>query len=171
MNRSKDLKGLFKSYMENKNKPNYNKPSVPIVDHRGNYSRTYNKEIPLLVNKASDTSTYESQKELHIYFYEFSDVCRAPRAFYTMEAFVDFMRTCGIYTQLYEREIISHLGTCYVSCYGGTTNLCLRSTYANLLKAMNEHDKMSKSIKNSIKAPTVIHEKENVDSRSENWVG
>ena len=77
---------------------------------------------------------------VRIYFYEWSDLNKAPRTFYQLDAFDNFLKTSGIYMEFYQREIIKNLGTVYITCYTGTKNLNIRSTYKNLLDALREHD-------------------------------
>ena len=118
-NISKDLKGLFKEYMQNKNKP---------------YT-TYNS------NSHREPIVFATS--IKVFFYEWSDVSRAPRAFYTMEAFESYLKTCGIYIQLYEKDIITNLGECFITCYKGKKQLCIRSTYKHLFDTITENEKIT----------------------------
>ena len=67
------------------------------------------------------------------------------------EAIESFMESEG-----YQREIIKNLGTVYITCYTGTKNLNIRSTYKNLLDALREHD--AKRLVPKIQQPKLIFE-------------
>lgn len=122
MNIRNELRGLFKEYIINKSKP---KPYTPSTSYRE----------PIIFGNS-----------VKIYFYEFSNVCSAPRSFYTLEAFTTFLsNTCKIYLALYQQEIIRNLGEVYISCYRGKRELCIRSSYKKLLETMNQHDRVEAS--------------------------
>lgn len=115
-----NLRGLFKEYMINKNKPT---ESSNI--HQG---------------------SFQFSESINIHFYEWSDVCRPPRNFDSLNSFLSYLSDCGIYTKLYERDIITNLGETFISCYRGKRELCIRSSYKSLLNAMNEHDRLQTEI-------------------------
>lgn len=122
MNISKDLKGLFKEYMINKNKP--------ITTNTTSYR-----------NPKSYKNILPEDDEIKVWFYEWSNVTSTPTLFYIMESFEDFLKRSNIYLQLYEKDIIVNLGEVYVSCYRGTHRLCIRSSYKKLLDSMNDFDR------------------------------
>jgi hypothetical protein len=126
MNRSKDLRDLFRQSLINERKR-------PTTTYRSPY---YSGSYPSQYCEGE----IQFSKEVRIYFYEWSDVNRQPRCFNQLEAFENFLKSSGIYMQLYQREIIQNLGTVYVTCYTGTKNLNLRGSYNNLLNSMKEHD-------------------------------
>lgn len=142
-NISNELRGLFKEYMVNKNKP-----VIPSTTASGN----------------REGILFSTSVKVH--FYEWSNVTSVPRTFYSISAFDTYLKGCGIYTQLYERDIIVNLGECFVSCYRGKKQLCIRATYKHLLETMNEHDRLQtaidqhklQEIKNGSKAPMCINE-------------
>jgi len=133
MNRSKDLRDLFRQSLINERK----QPTT--TTYRSPY---YGDSYPSGVHRIPSYCEGEIQfsKEIRIYFYEWSDVKRQPRCFYQLEAFENFLKSSGIYMQLYQREIIRNLGTVYVACYTGTKNLNFRASYNNLLESMKKHD-------------------------------
>lgn len=131
MNRSKDLRALFRQSLineRNRPKPNYNRSS-PMYGGNTNYMGGVHR-IP---GQYADNA-------VRIYFYEWSDPSKAPRTFYQLDAFDNFLKTSGIFMEFYQKEIIKNLGTVYVTCYTGTKNLNIRGTYGNLLDALHEHD-------------------------------
>lgn len=123
-NISNNLRGLFKEYMINKNKPVVT-PYQPVNNHR-------------------EGIVFSTSVKVH--FYEWSDATSVPRTFYTIEAFDTYLKGCGIYAQLYEKDIIVNLGESFISCYRGKKTLCIRATYKHLLETMNEHDRMQTAI-------------------------
>ena len=142
MNRSKDLRNLFRQSLINERKRPTTTYRSPY--YGGNYHSQYREGV------------IQFSKEVRIYFYEWSDVNRQPRCFYQLEAFENFLKSSGIYMQLYQREIIQNLGTVYAACYTGTKNLNLRGSYKNLLDSMNKHD-ASKLLSNmDNKTPKVL---------------
>lgn len=141
MNRSKDLRDLFRQSLINERKR-------PTTYH----SPYYGNRLPSQYREGE----IQFSKEIRIYFYEWSDVSRQPRCFYQLEAFENFLKSSGIYIQLYQREIIKNLGTTYATCYTGTKNLNLRGSYKNLLNSMKEHE-ASKLLSNMTnKTPKVL---------------
>jgi len=149
MNRSKDLRDLFRQSLINERKR-------PTTTYRSPY---YGGSYPSSVHRIPGQyreGEIQFSKEVRIYFYEWSDVNRQPRCFYQLEAFENFLKSSGIYLQLYQREIIQNLGTVYAACYTGTKNLNLRGSYKNLLDSMKEHDasKLLSNITN--KTPRIL---------------
>lgn len=128
MNRSKDLRDLFRESLKRK--------STDVTVYRASdYRRhgAYEREI----NFAD---------KIKVYFYEWSDVTRVPRTFDDLGSLEDYLKASGIYLQLYQRDIINNCGTVYMSCYKGTKELNVRGSYGKLLDSMNEHDRLSKEI-------------------------
>ena len=149
MNRSKDLRVLFRQSL-------INKRNCPRTD--------YNRRPPMYggdTNFMGGVHRIPSQYgngEVRIYFYEWSDPSKAPRTFYQLDAFDNFLKTSGIYMEFYQKEIIKNLGTVYITCYTGTKNLNIRSTYKNLLDALHEYD--AKRLMPKIQQPKLIFESE-----------
>ena len=83
-----------------------------------------------------------------VYFYEWSNPNSVPKCFYTMDGFDKFLQSSQIYLQGYQREIITNLGTVYISCKRGSTDLIIKSTYINLRNALEEEDKNKLNNKN-----------------------
>lgn len=149
MNRSKDLKDLFRQSLINERKRPTTTYGSPY------YGGSYPSSVRRIPGQYRE-GEIQFSKEVRIYFYEWSDVSRQPRCFYQVEAFENFLKSSGIYMQLYQREIIQNLGTVYATCYTGTKNLNLRASYKNLLDSTKEHEasKLLSNITN--KTPKVL---------------
>ena len=147
MNRSKDLRALFRqSLINERNRPktDYNSRS-PMYGGSGNFTGGVHRAL-----------TPFCDNNVRIYFYEWSDPTKAPRTFYQLDAFDNFLKTSGIYMELYQKDIIRNLGTVYITCYTGTKNLSIRGTYGNLLESLNEHDQ--KRLIPKIQKPNLVFE-------------
>jgi len=118
MNKSKELRDLFRKSLFNKRNNTY----------------------------INDRIIFNDENDIKIYFYEWSDINRVPRTFNDIVSFEDYLKACGIFMHLYQRDIIANCGTVFAVCYKGTKELNLRSSYANLVDSMNEHDRLSKEI-------------------------
>ena len=131
MNRSKDLRDLFRQSLINERKrpkTDYNHSPYYNDYYRNRYGGGVLDNVHRIPGQYADNS-------VRIYFYEWSDPSKAPRTFYQLDAFDNFLKTSGIYMEFYQKEIIKNLGTVYITCYTGTKNLNIRSTYKNLLDA------------------------------------
>ena len=107
-NLSKDLKKLFHASL--------NKPRVEY----GTYQpKLFNGEFSGI-----------------IYFYEWSDINRTPKSFYSIEKFEEFINRCSIYMQGYQREIIRNMRNPYITCKRGKRELVIKSNYQALKSAM-----------------------------------
>lgn len=154
MNRSKDLRALFRqSLINERTRPKtYGGYSGSNPMYMGGVHR-----IP---------GQYENEvkfgKEIKIYFYEWSDVTQNPRCFYQLDSFENFLKTSGIFMELYQREIITNLGRVYATCYKGTKNLNIRASYKNLLDSMHEYDtkKLASSV-SKVQSPKLVFEPQN----------
>lgn len=158
MNRSKDLRSLFRQTLINKARIK----TTPTYGGNTNINPMYMKGIHRIPGQYENGILFNN--EVKIFFYEWSDVNRSPRCFYQLDAFDNFLKTSGIFMELYQREIIKNLGCVYVSCYRNTKRLALRASYKNLVDCMNEHDKsmLIPSVSNSnIHPPRIILETEN----------
>lgn len=149
MNRSKDLRDLFRQHLINKRKA----PKITNPYYSDYYNSRHSGVV--LDNIHRIPSEYKDDS-MHIYFYEWSDPSKAPRAFYQLEAFENFLKSSGIFLEFYQKGIIKNLGTVYVTCYTGTKNLNIRGSYKNLLDSLHEHD--AKMLIPKIQQPKVIFE-------------
>lgn len=125
MNRSKDLRKLFRESLINARKHR----ETPM--YNGNANGGYN-----FVN-------YLNGENVRIYFYEWSDLNKAPRVFYQMKYFESFLTMCGIKLELFQKDIIRNLGTAYITCHSGTKNLSIRYSYKSLRDSLTESDTKS----------------------------
>ena len=105
-NLSKELKSIFNKYLERKEderlhpkKESYFQPS--LFSGNGEFRGV-------------------------IYFYEWSDITRAPKTFYSLEKFEDFLETSNIYLLGWQREIVRNMRNPYVTCKKGTKELLIK---------------------------------------------
>ena len=117
-NLSKDLKNIFNKYLERKEREKYQPKKESYFQ-------------PTLFSGG------ESQFTGIIYFYEWSDITRQPKTFYTLEKFEDFLESCNIYLVGYQREILRNMRNPYVACKRGTKELLIKVTYEALKGALN----------------------------------
>ena len=116
-NLSKDLKNIFNKYLERKEREKYQ-------PRKESYFQ------PTLFSGGGEFKGV-------IYFYEWSDVTRTPRSFYSLEKFEDFLESCNIYLVGYQREILKNMRNPYVACKRGTKELIIKVTYEALKGALN----------------------------------
>ena len=114
-NLNKQLRELFHAYLER-----INKPAVHV--HRETY-----REPNLFSQDFSGI----------LYFYEWSDVTRQPKTFYTLEKFEDFLEQSNICILGYQREILKNMRNPYVTCRKGTKELIIKVSYDALKSAVN----------------------------------
>jgi len=155
MNRSKDLRSLFRKSLINERK-NINRST-------SGYRGTSPMYMGSSVHRIPGQNT-QFGNEIKIFFYEWSDITRAPRSFYQLEAFENFLKSSGVYMELYQREIIINLGCVYATCYTGTKSLNIRGSYKNLMDSMNEYDRkrlIPNIAKSEIRKPMVVVEPQN----------
>lgn len=126
-----DLKRLFKDSLINKSN------NVIIIRDNRN------------INDGSHCNEIVFPSSVRIYFYEWSDIYRVPRTFDDMSSFEDYLKACGLYLQIYQRDIICNCGTAFVCCYKGSKELNVRGSYAKLQDSMLEHDRLSKELEES----------------------
>lgn len=77
---------------------------------------------------------------IEAYFYEWSDVTGVPKRFYILGGLEDFLKSCGIFLKGYERDVISNCMRAYISCYKGSKELCIRTSYKALSDAMKARE-------------------------------
>jgi hypothetical protein len=102
MNRSKDLRTLFRQSLINAR----TRPKT-----YGGYGG-YSGGNPMYGGIPRVPSLSLLNNGIKIYFYEWSDITRAPRCFHQLDSFENFLKTSGIFMELYQREIITNLGFC-----------------------------------------------------------
>lgn len=124
-NLSNKLEILFRQYLIRKEKES----KVPVTY---GYSGSYCRQNEWLNNH----ETYDGV----IYFYELSDINRAPQLFYNLGAFDSFLRQYSIFMPPFQKDIIRQLDRAYITCRKGTHDLLIRGTRAMLLDAVGEAD-------------------------------
>ena len=124
-NLSNKLESLFRQYLIRKEK----ETSIPVYNY--SYSGGYCRQNEWLNSK----ERYDGV----IYFYELSDLNRAPQLFYNIGAFDSFLRRYGIFMPPFQKDIIGQLDRAYITCKKGTHDLLIRATRPMLLEAVNEN--------------------------------
>jgi hypothetical protein len=120
-NLSKDLKSIFNKYLERKEREKYQ-------PRKESYFQ------PTLFSGG------ESQFTGIIYFYEWSDITRQPKVFYTLEKFEDFLEQCNIYLLGWQREVIRNMHNPYISCKKGEKELLIKVSYEQLKAALLDNN-------------------------------
>ena len=114
------LWSLFRSYLIRKEKES----NVPCTSYGGRCGG---------IGTAQDYTGYNGM----IYFYEWSDVTRTPRSFYTLKKFEEFLSESEIFMLGYQREIIKNMHNPYITCRKGTKELIIKVSYEALKSAVN----------------------------------
>ncbi len=139
-NISKRLKSLFWETInrveeEKKNPPSsLNNPSNPYYGNRASLPRQRS------LNFRDDDDFYGV-----IYFYEWSDIARAPKSYYTLKAFENFLISSDIYIAGYQRELIKHIQNPYVACKKGSNELIIKGSFMDLKTALAECESPSEA--------------------------
>lgn len=120
-NRSRELKGLVYNSLRRKDKE---KRSY------GNVSNIYCNGVDGIYRKNLNRGRFV------VHFYEWSDPNRIPRNFSSFTAFTKFLGESGIPIVYWEENLVKSLETCYVTCERGSKKLIIRSTYSQLLDAV-----------------------------------
>lgn len=128
-NISKDLRRLFFEYISN-----IGKSKEVTHHHNPYYGSSGNTNIP--PNRGY--SSYDGEFRGVIYFYEWSDVNRTPRIFYTLKAFEKFLNDSQIYLVGWQREVIINLPNRYITCKKGSKELIIKCGYESLRREIEE---------------------------------
>lgn len=78
-----------------------------------------------------------------IYFYEWSDIFSEPKRYYTLEGFNNFLKGCGIYLAIWQKDVIKNLSHVYISCRKGSKELIIRQSFLKLKEALEDSDSSS----------------------------
>jgi hypothetical protein len=124
-NLSGELKRLFLAYLENKDKVRVN--TTPTNSYVGSRAPSYRQ-----------ASLFEGDYDFQgiIYFYEWSDTNRAPKSYYTLRAFENFLTSCQIYLLAWQKEIIKHMHNPYIACKKGQKDLVIKDSFEKLKNAL-----------------------------------
>ena len=129
-NISNRLKGLFNDYLARIEEEKH-RVTVSTYDYR---NRTTPPPPPMY-----NDDDYNGI----IYFYEWSDITRPPKSYYTLHAFENFLMTCQIYMASYEKELIKHIHSCYIACSKDGKKLLIKCSYDSLKHALETEDRPS----------------------------
>ena len=129
-NISKDLRRIFFEYISNIGKKN----EVTVHHPNPYYGSSGNINIP--PNRGY--SSFDGDFRGVIYFYEWSDINRTPRTFYTLKAFEKFLNDSQIYLVGWQREVITNLPNRYITCKKGSKELIIKCGYESLRREVEE---------------------------------
>ncbi len=121
MNRSKDLRKLFKTYMARKEEES----KRPVNYHYGRSQEYYNEAF-------RDKQTFHGV----IFFYEWSDITRDPIRYFSIPLFEKFLAESELVLEAWQRDVILNLQQVFITCRPGTRELVVRSTYDGLKLAI-----------------------------------
>lgn len=136
-NLNKELSKLFHTYLDR-----INKPSIPIRHESYREPSLFGQEFCGV-----------------IYFYEWSDISRTPKTFYTLKKFEEFLSESQIFIMGYQREIIKNMRNPYITCRKGTKELIIKPSHELLKSSMNGetfNNFMSKGSESNIRRPMVF---------------
>ena len=117
MNRSKDLRKLFKTYMARKEEES----RKPVNNYHNERQEYYN-------------NTFQANKTFHgvIFFYEWSDVTRQPIRYFSVPLFEKFLTESNLALEPWQKDVLLCLQQAFITCKPGTRELLVRSTYDGL---------------------------------------
>lgn len=137
-NKSKDLKNIFNRWLnrleEERNRP-FTRPSV--VDNRlsGN---SHHIGSPYSGYR-SDDDTFEGI----IYFYEWSDINRNPKSFFTLNSFEKFLLSSQLYLASYQKELLRNIKNSYVACRKDGKDIIIKCSFESLKHALENEDRVT----------------------------
>lgn len=128
MNKKKELRYLFQKYIDRKSKES--SASSNGINPFYNHANYVSQGVINIREHFSGT----------IYFYEWSDVSSEPRRYYTIDGFTEYLKSCGIYLALWQKDVIKNLRYSYITCKKGSKDLIIRNTYAKIIEASQKGD-------------------------------
>ena len=101
------------------------------MNRKGELSHLFRK---YLYRKSNEVKNCASSSVFtgSIFFYEWSNINNTPKRFYTLDAFTNFLGSCGIRLHSWERDIIKNLKYSYITCKKGSKDLLIKSSYPML---------------------------------------
>lgn len=153
-NISNRLKELFHASLNSSNKPT-------VSDYRApSYHQTH---------IGFDDEDYNGI----IYFYEWSDIKRSPKTFYTMKGFETFLRDSGIFIAGYQRELIRNLNNAYVTCLRNTKDLLIKCSYDSLRISLNNESGGNNQVPYNVQCThppmSMVHRPMTIDEPNNRW--
>lgn len=132
-NISKRLKSLFWETINRVEEEKKNPPSRLQNPSNPYYGNSNSLPRQRRLNFSDDDDFYGV-----IYFYEWSDIARAPKSYYTLRAFENFLISSNIYIAGYQRELIKNIQNPYVACKKGSNELIIKGNFMDLKTALAE---------------------------------
>lgn len=124
MNKKGELQTLFNKYRQRKK----DESTRPYVQ-------------PCNMGEQRSTHFQENSGTSIVYFFEWSDIHREPKRFLSLEEFIQFMMECGIYLNIYEKELIINWRLAYITCKSGCKDLLIAPNYEKLRDSVIESEK------------------------------
>ena len=117
MNRSKDLRKLFKAYMVRKEEES----NRPVTYRYGRSQQYYNE-------------TFRGTETFHgvIFFYEWSDITRQPVRYFSLALFEKFLTESELALEAWQKDVMLNLQEVYITCKPGSKELIVRGSYEAL---------------------------------------
>ena len=125
VNKSKDLRKLFKAYMARKEEES-SRPSYYNHNPIGRRTQEYYN------------STFQPNTTFHgvIFFYEWSDITRDPVRYFSIPLFEKFLAESELELEPYQKDIMMNLQQCFICCKPGCKDLVVRGSYDALKGVM-----------------------------------
>jgi hypothetical protein len=125
VNKSKDLRKLFKAYMVRKEEES-RRPTYYSHSALGGRNQEYYN------------NTFQANTTFHgvIFFYEWSDITRDPVRYFSIPLFEKFLTESNLELEPYQKDIMLNLQQCFISCKPGCKDLVIRASYDALKGAM-----------------------------------
>lgn len=137
-NISNRLKGLFNDYL-NRLEEEKKRPYGSAV-HNPYYGCCARPPMVTPHQQRINFGSEDNDFKGIIYFYEWSDANRSPKTFYTLNAFETFLNKSNIFLASYQRELIIHLPTPYISCRRNG-NLLIKYDFESLKTELDSEDR------------------------------
>lgn len=118
-NLNKQLKDIFNSYLKRLAEEKSSSYSSRSAAYQGRFN-------------------FEDDFKGIIYFYEWSDINRAPTSYYTLKAFETFLNKSQIFLAGFQRELITHMNNPHIICKKNSHELIIKPTYTSLKEAIDK---------------------------------
>ena len=117
--------------------------TIQRVEEERKHSNAYNYRPPYQQHIVFDD---DDDIQGLIYFYEWSNCDNAPRTYYTLKAFENFLDRSGIYVPSYQWELIRNIANPYIACKKNSKELLIKVSWDALKSAMEEDNTKAESL-------------------------
>jgi len=112
--------------------------TIQRVEEERKHSNAYNYHPPYQQHIVFDDD--DDIRGL-IYFYEWSNCDNAPRTYYTLKAFKNFLDRSGIYVPSYQMELIKNIMNPHIACRKDGKELIIKPNKESLKHALENEDR------------------------------